>query len=153
MYKNIVVPINPKKLSKTALLHTFKLASYSCARIDFVHASTKIFTDDEELMLRVSVEKFHKEEERIIEETQQTVATFLQCDELRDLSCSVPWEVSIIPSHEDAAKAIVTFAEEKKADLFVLSIPRHSSKWKMLLGNVREWVIHHAECPVLVIHA
>jgi len=152
MYKNIVVPIDPKKLSKKAMLHIFNFANITGAHIDFVHASSKIFDDDEEVMLRISLDKFHEEENKVIETELHELETFIQTEDLNEMAEAVSWAVSIISAHDDAGGSILKFGEKHNVDLYILSIPQHSSKWQILIGNIKEWVIHNAECPVLVVH-
>ncbi|MBN1356887.1 universal stress protein [bacterium] len=152
MYKHILIPINPKKISDTAIRYAFELASFTGAVISIVHASSKVFSDDEESMLRVPLEKFHAKEEKDMEFTRSKVAEVMESKLLKTLSGTVQWKVETIPAHDSSANAVVSHAEKVGADLIFLSVPRISSKWEMILGDFREWVIHFASCPVLVFH-
>ena len=50
------------------------------------------------------------------------------------------------------AEAIMNVAEIRDADLIVLGVRGMSSLEGLLLGSVSQKVIHHATCPVLVVH-
>lgn len=50
------------------------------------------------------------------------------------------------------AEAIINVAETRGADLIIIGARGKSSLEGLLLGSVSQKVIHHAECPVLVIH-
>lgn len=50
------------------------------------------------------------------------------------------------------AEAIMNVAETRDADLIVLGARGMSSLEGLLLGSVSQKVIHHATCPVLVVH-
>ena len=50
------------------------------------------------------------------------------------------------------AEAIMKVAETRDADLIVLGARGMSSLEGLLLGSVSQKVIHHATCPVLVVH-
>ncbi len=49
-------------------------------------------------------------------------------------------------------EAIMNVAETRDADLIVLGARGMSSLEGLLLGSVSQKVIHHATCPVLVVH-
>lgn len=51
------------------------------------------------------------------------------------------------PGHE-----IVTFAETSGADLIVMGNRGLSTVRGLLLGSVSDYVVHHAKCPVTVVH-
>jgi len=50
------------------------------------------------------------------------------------------------------AEAIIKVAETRNADLIVLGARGMSSLEGLLLGSVSQKVIHHASCPVFVVH-
>jgi len=50
------------------------------------------------------------------------------------------------------AEAIINVAETRGADLIIIGARGLSSLEGLLLGSVSQKVIHHASCPVLVIH-
>ena len=50
------------------------------------------------------------------------------------------------------AEAILNVAETRDADLIVLGARGMSSLEGLLLGSVSQKVVHHASCPVLVVH-
>ncbi len=152
MYQNIVIPIKPDHLSIKTFRHAFGLAAETGGKICVLHASSKILDDDQEVMLRVSLDKFHEEENRVIQEIGNAVRALLESDELAEFKDKVPCEIQVIPDRDNAQKTIVTFANEQAADLIILSLRGRSPALALLLGNFKEWVIHYADCPVLVVH-
>ena len=50
------------------------------------------------------------------------------------------------------AEAIINVAETRGADLIIIGARGKSSLEGLLLGSVSQKVIHHADCPVLVVH-
>lgn len=50
------------------------------------------------------------------------------------------------------AEAIINVAETRGADLIIIGARGKSSLEGLLLGSVSQKVIHHAACPVLVVH-
>jgi len=51
----------------------------------------------------------------------------------------------------ETAKRILQIAEEKSADLIVTGTRGHTGLPWLALGSTAEWLIHHAECPVVTI--
>ncbi|MCB9100913.1 MAG: universal stress protein, partial [Anaerolineales bacterium] len=64
-------------------------------------------------------------------------------------------EVSILVKEElleePAAEAILNVAQIRQADLIVMGTRGRSSLEGLLLGSVSQKVIHHADCPVMVV--
>jgi nucleotide-binding universal stress UspA family protein len=50
-----------------------------------------------------------------------------------------------------AGEEIVSTANAVGADLVVVGARGHGALQRLLLGSVSEYVLHHAECPVLVV--
>ncbi len=50
------------------------------------------------------------------------------------------------------AEAIINVAKTRNADLIILGARGMSNLEGLLLGSVSQKVIHHAACPVLVVH-
>jgi nucleotide-binding universal stress UspA family protein len=48
--------------------------------------------------------------------------------------------------------AICTIARESQVDLIVVGSHSRQGLSEMLLGSVSNYVVHHAPCPVMVIH-
>jgi len=62
-------------------------------------------------------------------------------------------QAKILVSHGDAAKEIVRTADEKGADLIVISTHGRTGWKHLLFGSVAEHVVRNAHVPVLVIQS
>jgi universal stress protein A len=72
--------------------------------------------------------------------------------QLRDLVTNVfqgPWEVEVAMGHP--ADTIVRVAQERAADLIVMSTHGRTGLQHVLLGSVAEKVVRLAPCPVLTV--
>jgi nucleotide-binding universal stress UspA family protein len=72
--------------------------------------------------------------------------------QLRDLVANAfqgPWEVEVALGHP--AEAIVRVAQERGADLIVMSTHGRTGLQHVLLGSVAEKVVRLAPCPVLTV--
>lgn len=56
------------------------------------------------------------------------------------------------PYPTDSSPYIVERAEELKADLIVMGSHGRKGLQHLLMGSVAEHVVHHARCPVMVVH-
>jgi nucleotide-binding universal stress UspA family protein len=59
--------------------------------------------------------------------------------------------VTSLVAHGRAADVIVETAEEKGADLIVLSTHGHTGLDRLMMGSVAEQVVRSAKCPVFVV--
>ena len=152
MYSNILIPVNPDRLSLKAFKHAFTIAKSSNATVWIVNASPKVFDDDEEVMLRISLDKWHEDENRAITHVREQVMKLLNSPEMIEFVEGVKFEIIVIPAQSRDYKSILDFARTHGSDLIVLGLVRQSPAWQIIVGNFKEWIIHYAECPVLVIH-
>ncbi len=54
-------------------------------------------------------------------------------------------------AEDDPAPGILRVAQQMNADLIVLGTHGHTGLARLLMGSVAEWVVRHAECPVLTV--
>ena len=151
MYSKILCPFNKSERSLKALRHTLKLAGFTHGEVFILHASMELLDEQEETMLRVSLNKFHQHENETIQDIQDYVVKVLNREDFQSLSKNIQHHLSIIPAHDDIGKAIVTFAADNEVDLIVM--PKHdkSVAWEIIRGSISMNVVHHAHCPVLFI--
>lgn len=60
-------------------------------------------------------------------------------------------DIEEIIAHGEAASEIVRVAEERQADLIVISSHGRTGLGRILFGSTAEAVVRHASCPVLVV--
>lgn len=65
---------------------------------------------------------------------------------------NVPFRFLQQAGHEPEVDAILRVAEREKADLIVLGSRGLRGVTEALLGSVSSGVLHHASCPVLIVH-
>ena len=152
MYGKILIPIDPEKLSWMAFLHAFRIAEMCNSEVYIIHASSKLLSDDEEMMLRVSLDKFHNGEDREIRRVTGMVLEFLQQEGLRELACKISYKIDVIPEHDDRIKAIHQFCASNGIDLIVLGMKSRRSALELFKSNISKWATLFPECPVLVVH-
>lgn len=70
---------------------------------------------------------------------------FARCEEFEGL------DVEDLITHGEAAAEIVRTAQERGADLIVISSHGRAGLGRILFGSTAESVVRHAPCPVLVV--
>ena len=138
MYKNIVVAVDGSSHGQSALKHTIMLAEKFGAVVWLVHAfphtSDLLGYDEYETL----VARRESEGQKILDVARE---------QFRGSDLDVRMELIEGPE----AEAILTVAETRRADLIVLGTRGFSSLQGLLLGSVSQKVIHHADCPVMVV--
>lgn len=138
MFKEIVVAIDGSDHSHKALDYAKGLAEQSGATLRLVHAfphtSDLLGYDDYELL----VARRESVGQAILDQARQ---------QLGEVSILVKEELL----EEPAAEAILNVAQIRQADLIVMGTRGRSSLEGLLLGSVSQKVIHHADCPVMVV--
>jgi nucleotide-binding universal stress UspA family protein len=62
-------------------------------------------------------------------------------------------DIEVDVRRDHAVDGVVTAAQDSDAQLLVVGGRRHHRATSMLLGSVARGVLHHATCPVVVVHA
>ncbi len=152
MYKTIVCPVDLSDVSFRALRHAFMIARSCGGEVIIVHASSKVLTDDQETMLRISLEQFHQDEIREIQRVDAVIRDALESPELKELVSGIAHTIHTISAHDDDAWAIIEFARNIQADLITITCRGRSAVIDALLGGAADTIIKKATCPVLVVH-
>ncbi|CAH1780999.1 unnamed protein product [Owenia fusiformis] len=114
-------------------------ASLSCFMTpDFNPSQEKVITQHQRDMQRLVDE----EEKRV----QQLFKTFTQQLHKRNIKCSVHDKVSTQPG-----QTICDFVTSLNADVVVMGSRGQGKARRTILGSVSDYVLHHANIPVLVI--
>jgi nucleotide-binding universal stress UspA family protein len=83
--------------------------------------------------------------EQLEDSAERELPRLTDCEELNGL------EVEEVIVHGDAAAEIVRVAEEREADLIVISSHGRTGLGRIIFGSTAEAVVRHASCPVLVV--
>jgi len=152
LFQKILVPLDGSEHSFKALKEAAQIARKFSGEITLIHVysvqpimlpepytpsspSMPILTGGEVSML---IEAAKKVGDRILEDGEQRIkATKVQVKKM------------LVEGH--AVREIVRVANEGNYDLIVIGARGVSHVREMLLGSVTDGVIHHTQCPVLVI--
>jgi len=83
--------------------------------------------------------------EQLEDSAERELPRLTDCEELNGL------DVEEVIVHGDAAAEIVQVAEERAADLIVISSHGRTGLGRIIFGSTAEAVVRHASCPVLVV--
>lgn len=138
MFKEIIVAIDGSDHSHKALSYAKGLAEQAGATLRMVHA----FPHTSDLL-------GYDDYEQLVARRESAGQTIL--DQARHQLGEVTFTVKEELMEEPAAEAILAVAKTRHADLIVMGTRGRSSLEGLLLGSVSQKVIHHAECPVMVV--
>jgi nucleotide-binding universal stress UspA family protein len=140
-YNNIICPIDGTELSEKSLKHAAYLSKVSGAKIVLLHITEKWHRAGHLVTNSPEWETIHKE---WLEEGRAILAN--AADTLKALGAS---HVDTMLLEGEASHEIVAAAEEKKADLIIMSTHRYSPIGKLFAGSITDNVTRKAPCPVL----
>jgi nucleotide-binding universal stress UspA family protein len=83
--------------------------------------------------------------EQLEDSATRELPRFARCEEFGGL------DVEDLITHGEAASEIVRVAEERGADLIVISSHGRTGLGRIIFGSTAESVVRHAPCPVLVV--
>lgn len=136
----IVVPMDYSADSEVALRHGGEIAALHRADLQLLHVVMGEAMPALEFDVREMLEDYATRARERLEERADSV-----------LGPGVDHEVTVRVGHP--VTEITEFAEERNADLVVLSSHGRSGLEHLLLGSVAEGVLRHVHCPVLVVKA
>lgn len=142
--KNILVPVDFSRCSEKALREALNIAAASNGVVHLMHVITSFAS--EELPPFADPTVIYK----IEESDMKNLAT----DALNKLYNEGQKGAAKIAQHPiirigKAGREIVKAAEEINADLVVLGTIGRSGVERLLAGSTAEYVVRHAQCPVL----
>jgi len=94
-----------------------------------------------------SMQKGTESERKDIEQAERGLAYAKSLFEGDNIACSTHLLIRGLSPGED----IVEFANEHKIDEIVVGVKRRSKVGKLLLGSTAQYVILHAQCPVVTV--
>ncbi|PKL76156.1 MAG: hypothetical protein CVV27_11730 [Candidatus Melainabacteria bacterium HGW-Melainabacteria-1] len=144
MYKHILFPTDGTETSRKVEAHVMALARAFQSRITILHAYEFL----EVLPVYEATYAYLNELETYLEGQSQEVA--LQCEARLKADGH---EVQTLVLKGDPGHGVVSTAEEQGCDLIVMGSRQHGAVRRFLLGSVSNYVVHHSECPVLIVPA
>jgi nucleotide-binding universal stress UspA family protein len=137
--KNIILAFDGSEYSNRALQYAKTFAERFEATLWLVH----IFTHTSDLLGYEDYEKLYSKRKA---GGQNLLDKALQ--ELKNTRLDVKEELQEGPEVE----SILNIAKRCQADLIVMGTRGHGTLTGLLVGSVSRKVIHHASCPVMVVH-
>ena len=152
MFQKILVPLDGSSYSLKALDEASQIAKMSSGKstLTNVYSAKSIMTSKSELSTRGDIGPLDSTEagvSRMIERAARN--RILQDGEQRIRATGVQVERKLVEGH--TVQEIVRLANGGNFDLIVMGARGVSHISKTFLGSVTEGVLHHANCPVLVI--
>jgi nucleotide-binding universal stress UspA family protein len=140
-YRTIVCPTDGTEISGKSLKHAAYLSKVSGARITLLHITEKWHRAGHLVTNSPEWDTIHKEwlsEGRAVLESA--------AEKLKTLGAA---HVDTILREGDASHEIVAVAEERGADLIIMSTHRYSPIGKLFAGSITDNVTRKSPCPVL----
>ncbi len=153
MFKKILVPVDNSANSRYALEAAIQLAKNFSGKITLIHVYSSVFPvmavgEPSTLSPGVPVSpppRFPRYAELAQKNGEELLADLKRQVEKEKL------EVDTILEKGHSVQEIIRAAKQGNFDLIVMGARGVSHIREMLLGSVTDGVIHHADCPVLVI--
>lgn len=139
LFKKMLVPVDGSRYMEENVVYASKLARATESTLTFVHVVTLPVVAPPE----ISFDPRPLEQAGLkILENAKNIAKKEGADS----------ETRLGKAFGNAAQEILRTAEHESFDLIVIGAKGHSLLDKLLIGSVCETVMHHATCPVLVLH-
>lgn len=139
MYRKILVAYDASAGAKLALDHGIRLAKSVASKLVVI-------------WVRGSLPHFPETVDEIAEETEAAEKYFARLKrEVEDAGKSESIEIPCESVSGNAAKSIMSYAEDGAFDLIVLGNRGHSNLWGRVLGHTADRVSEHAHCDVLIV--
>lgn len=141
--RRIVAPVDFSDHSRRALDHAIELGRQFGAEVELLHV-----LEDPSLpsFYAIGAQALYGKQPDL-----ETAAREALEKEVADRREEVPVQTYLV--HDDAARGIVDFAEEREADLIVIASHGLTGLQHLVMGSVAERVVRRSQCPVLVVKA
>ena len=139
MLKNILLAIDGSEYSNNALAYAANMAETYRATLWLVH----VFAHPSDLLGYDDFEKIYSKR-KCAGQLVLDAAT----ERLGESDCEVREELVEGPE----AESILNCAKNSQADIIIMGTRGMGAIKGLLLGSVSRKVIHHADCPVMVVH-
>lgn len=139
MFKKILAPVDGSKYMERNVAYASKLAKVMESRLTLIHVVTLPVVAPPEV--NIDPRPYEQAGLEILETAKNTAKKE-----------GIDPETKLGKAYGNAAQEILRTAEQDSFDLIVIGAKGHSLLDKLLVGSVCETVMHHASCPVLVLH-
>ncbi|NJL47199.1 MAG: universal stress protein [Leptolyngbyaceae cyanobacterium SM2_5_2] len=157
MFNHILVAMDQSTSSHQAFDTALDLAQALNAQLTLVHALDRadpdsprqpyISVDSYSMELDVLLRKDY--DYRWVEFVKHYDSLLKQYQEVAE---AIGVQASYVQHNGRPGLAICTIAKDSRVDLIVVGSHSRQGLREMLLGSVSNYVVHHAPCPVMVIH-
>ena len=139
MFRKILVPVDGSKYMEENVVPASKLAKATESTLTFICVVTLPVVAPPEV--NVDPKPLEQAGLKILENAKNVAKKE-----------GVDSETRLGMAFGNAAQEILRIAEHEGFDLIVIGAKGHSLLDRLLMGSVCETVMHHAACPVLVLH-
>lgn len=144
MYQHILFPTDGTEASLRVEAHVVALAGLFNARVTILHAYEFL----EVIPVYEATYAYLDELELYLAGQSREVAA--QC-EARFVAAGLTVSSQVLKG--DPGQSVVAAAKAQACDLIVMGSRQRGPVRRLLLGSVSNYVVHHAECPVLIVPA
>ncbi len=137
MFSKILVAIDGSEPAKNAFEKSIYLAQKCNSKIDLVHVIACELGGDSATTLE-QLDVLKGKAKQMLEEYKITAE-----------KNAVPIEITV--NQGDPARIIIELARTRSYDLIIMGTRGIGTFRELLLGSVSQKVIHHADCPVMVV--
>ena len=137
MFSNILVAVDGSESANKAFQRAIYLAQKCNSKLDLVHVVQCEVGGD-------SANTFE-----IIEDLKDKAMKMLEEYRIEAAKSNTSMQITIMQG--DPAKVIIELAKAKVPDLIIMGTRGRSSFQELLIGSVSQKVMHHANCPVMVV--
>jgi nucleotide-binding universal stress UspA family protein len=150
MYQRILVALDGTEIAEQVLPHVEALARAFGSTLILLRASTSPATLMADLSGSVDVAPAIVDPTPILEDEKAEIDEYLGqvAGRLRAAGLTVQTD----ESPGSPASEIVQRAEDLGADLIAMTSHGRGGLGRLIFGNVAESVLHHASCPILLVH-
>jgi nucleotide-binding universal stress UspA family protein len=146
--KYVLAPIDFSHECRAGLRAAIFLARELGAPLELLHVDPRILSDAEEVMLRVSYQKYEAAERRLEAEAAKKMDDMIREEGGGDLKPQPSFSVL----GGDPAHTIVRHAHQHERCVIVITKKSSSAVADLVLGSVTHKVVCQATVPVLVLH-
>ncbi len=157
MFNHILVAIDRSAFSQRAFDTALDLAQALNAQLTLVHALDRSDPDSPSQPY-ISVDSYSMELDGLLrKDYDYRWAEFVKhydslLEQKQEVAAAVGVQARYLQPNGRPGLAICTIAKESQVDLIVIGSHSRRGLGEMLLGSVSNYVVHHAPCPVMVIH-